>query len=73
MRRGAGSDLAGAVSFRCVSTDVHCRYMLDRLKSLCEMVVQRSVSIDNIVHRLIGAHKHNAASLKVCVCVAWVA
>ena len=47
--------------------------MLDRLKSLCEMVVQRSVSIDNIVHRLIGAHKHNAASLKVCVCVAWVA
>jgi speckle-type POZ protein len=40
------------------------RFLLVRLKSLCETAIRKSVRIDNVVQTLLTAHAHNAISLK---------
>ena len=44
------------------------RYLLDRLKALCEEVIRRNVSSKNVVAVLIASYRHNAAGLKeICL------
>mmetsp|Transcript_25862 Transcript_25862/g.37863 ORF Transcript_25862/g.37863 Transcript_25862/m.37863 type:complete len:612 (-) Transcript_25862:104-1939(-) len=40
------------------------RYMLDRLKSLCEDVIRRDIHVDNVISILVASHQHNASGLK---------
>lgn len=39
-------------------------YMLDRLKALCEDVIRRGISVENVISILVAAHRHNASALK---------
>lgn len=40
------------------------RFMLDRLKSLCEDVIRRDVDVNNVLDILVAAHRHHASCLK---------
>ena len=40
------------------------RFMLDRLKSLCEDVIRRDIDIDNCIGILVASHRHHAGNLK---------
>ena len=40
------------------------RFMLDRLKGLCEDSIRRDVSVDNVIGIFIASHRHNAVGLK---------
>ncbi|CAM9876049.1 unnamed protein product [Phaeothamnion confervicola] len=40
------------------------QYLLDRLKALCEDIIRKRISVDNIVGILLMAHKHRAEGLK---------
>jgi len=41
------------------------RWMLPRLKALCEESIRRSITASTVVPALLAAHRHHAASLKV--------
>mmetsp|Transcript_33785 Transcript_33785/g.62533 ORF Transcript_33785/g.62533 Transcript_33785/m.62533 type:complete len:627 (-) Transcript_33785:73-1953(-) len=58
-------------SVRDVSLDVGIpllimseRFMLDRLKGLCEDSIRRDVSVENVIGIFIASHRHNAVGLK---------
>jgi hypothetical protein len=40
------------------------RFMLDRLKALCEDYIRRDVNVDNVIGILVASHRHNATGLK---------
>ena len=40
------------------------RFMLDRLKSLCEDVIRRDIDLDNCIGILVASHRHRAGNLK---------
>ncbi len=40
------------------------RFMLDRLKALCEDLIRRDVNVDNVIGILVASHQHNAIGLK---------
>lgn len=40
------------------------RFMLDRLKALCEDCIRRDVNVDNVIGILVASHQHNASGLK---------
>ena len=40
------------------------RFMLDRLKALCEDQIRRDVNVTNVIGILVASHQHNAAGLK---------
>ena len=40
------------------------RFMLDRLKGLCEDSIRRDLSVDNVTGIYIASHRHNARGLK---------
>jgi speckle-type POZ protein len=40
------------------------RFMLDRLKALCEDFIRRDVNVDNAIGILVASHQHNASGLK---------
>jgi len=40
------------------------RFMLDRLKSLCEDSIRRDISFDNVISIYIASHRHRALGLK---------
>jgi hypothetical protein len=40
------------------------RFMLDRLKSLCEDSIRRDISFDNVISIYIASHRHHALGLK---------
>jgi len=40
------------------------RFMLDRLKALCEDFIRRDVNVDNVIGILVASHQHNASGLK---------
>lgn len=40
------------------------RFMLDRLKALCEDFIRRDVKVDNVIGILVASHQHNASGLK---------
>jgi len=42
------------------------RYLLDRLKGLCEDAIRKSITCRNVVSIFMAAHRHRAADLKVC-------
>mmetsp|Transcript_19998 Transcript_19998/g.30891 ORF Transcript_19998/g.30891 Transcript_19998/m.30891 type:complete len:294 (+) Transcript_19998:1-882(+) len=39
-------------------------FMLDRLKALCEDLIRRDITDDNVIGILVASHRHNAAGLK---------
>lgn len=39
-------------------------FMLDRLKALCEDLIRRDISVDNVISILVASHRHNASGLK---------
>lgn len=41
------------------------RYLLDRLKGLCEDAIRKSITSTNVVSIFMAAHRHRAADLKV--------
>lgn len=41
------------------------RYLLGRLKTLCEEAIRKSITIDTVCTIFLLAHKHNAEGLKV--------
>lgn len=44
------------------------RYLLDRLKGLCEDAIRKSITSQNVVHIFMAAHRHRAADLKeICL------
>eukprot|EP00611_Tribonema_gayanum_P007104 TRINITY_DN16471_c0_g1_i1.p1 TRINITY_DN16471_c0_g1~~TRINITY_DN16471_c0_g1_i1.p1 ORF type:complete len:513 (-),score=180.22 TRINITY_DN16471_c0_g1_i1:25-1563(-) len=44
------------------------RYLLDRLKALCEESIRKGVTVENVVGVFLTAHKHNAEGLKeICL------
>lgn len=44
------------------------RYLLDRLKALCEESIRKSITVENVIGVLLLAHKHNAEGLKeICL------
>mmetsp|Transcript_87498 Transcript_87498/g.243669 ORF Transcript_87498/g.243669 Transcript_87498/m.243669 type:complete len:171 (-) Transcript_87498:385-897(-) len=44
------------------------RYLLDRLKGLCEDAIRKSITSNNVVHIFMAAHRHRAADLKeICL------
>lgn len=44
------------------------RYLLDRLKGLCEDSIRKSITSNNVVHIFMAAHRHRAADLKeICL------
>lgn len=40
------------------------RFMLDRLKALCEDIIRRDVNVNNVIGILVASHQHNAGGLK---------
>lgn len=40
------------------------RFMLDRLKSLCEDVIRRDIDLENCISILVASHRHHADNLK---------
>ena len=40
------------------------RFMLDRLKALCEDSIRRDLNVDNVISIYIASHQHNARGLK---------
>ncbi len=40
------------------------RFMLDRLKALCEDFVRRDITVENVMNILITSYRHNATDLK---------
>ncbi len=40
------------------------QFMLDRLKALCEEVIRREITVDNVIGILAASHRHNASGLK---------
>jgi speckle-type POZ protein len=40
------------------------RFMLDRLKALCEDIIRRDVNDQNAIGILLASHQHNATGLK---------
>eukprot|EP00541_Cyclophora_tenuis_P019012 CAMPEP_0116550798 /NCGR_PEP_ID=MMETSP0397-20121206/5620_1 /TAXON_ID=216820 /ORGANISM="Cyclophora tenuis, Strain ECT3854" /LENGTH=286 /DNA_ID=CAMNT_0004075655 /DNA_START=330 /DNA_END=1187 /DNA_ORIENTATION=+ len=40
------------------------RFMLDRLKALCEDIIRRDVNVNNVIGILVASHQHNASGLK---------
>jgi hypothetical protein len=40
------------------------RFMLDRLKALCEDHIRKEITVDNVIGVLIASHRHNAIGLK---------
>jgi len=40
------------------------RFMLDRLKRLCEDSIRRDISVDNVIAIFLASHRHNAVGLK---------
>merc|ERR1719235_1300801 len=44
------------------------RFLIDRLKALCEDIIRKSISIDNVVQIMMAAKAHRATSLKdICM------
>ena len=39
-------------------------FLLDRLKALCENLIQQEIQVDNVMEILVAAHRHNAVALK---------
>lgn len=42
-----------------------CRYLLARLKTLCEEAIRTSITVETVCTIFLLAHKHNAEGLKV--------
>ena len=40
------------------------RFMLDRLKRLCEDSIRRDINADNVINIFLASHRHNAIALK---------
>lgn len=40
------------------------RFMLDRLKALCEDVIRRDIDMENCIGILVASHRHHAGNLK---------
>jgi hypothetical protein len=40
------------------------RFLLPRLKGLCEDAIRKGIATTNVVHTLLAAHRHHAAALK---------
>lgn len=40
------------------------QFLLGRLKSLCELAIQKSISTSNVIQHLLEAHQHHAEDLK---------
>jgi hypothetical protein len=40
------------------------QFLLDRLKALCEDIIRREISAENVISILITSHQHNASGLK---------
>lgn len=40
------------------------RFMLDRLKSLCEDAIRRDIDLENCIDILVASHRHHAGNLK---------
>eukprot|EP00547_Thalassionema_nitzschioides_P000425 CAMPEP_0194203698 /NCGR_PEP_ID=MMETSP0156-20130528/3401_1 /TAXON_ID=33649 /ORGANISM="Thalassionema nitzschioides, Strain L26-B" /LENGTH=561 /DNA_ID=CAMNT_0038929497 /DNA_START=35 /DNA_END=1717 /DNA_ORIENTATION=+ len=40
------------------------RFMLDRLKTLCEDIIRRDIDVTNAIGILVASHQHNASGLK---------
>lgn len=40
------------------------RYLLDRLKGLCEDVIRTSITVENVISIFMAAHRHRAMGLK---------
>jgi hypothetical protein len=40
------------------------RFMLDRLKALCEDIIRKELNTENVIGIFIASHRHNASSLK---------
>ena len=58
-----------SVSNVSLDTGIHLmiaseRFMLDRLKSLCEDAIRRDIDVDNCIDILVASHRHHALSLK---------
>lgn len=41
------------------------RYLLGRLKTLCEEAIRKSITVESVCTIFLLAHKHNAEGLKV--------
>jgi BTB/POZ domain len=58
-----------AVSSMSLDSGIHLmiaseRFMLDRLKSLCEDAIRRDIDVDNCIEILVASHSHRAGNLK---------
>jgi BTB/POZ domain len=58
-----------AVSNMSLDSGIHLmiaseRFMLDRLKSLCEDAIRRDIDVDNCIEILVASHSHRAGNLK---------
>lgn len=40
------------------------KFLLDRLKALCEDCIRREINVDTVIYILAAAHRHNASGLK---------
>merc|ERR1719253_1923412 len=44
------------------------RFLIDRLKALCEDIIRKSISVENVVQIMMAAKAHRATSLKdICM------
>lgn len=46
----------------------HFRYLLGRLKTLCEEAIRKSITLETVCTIFLLAHKHNAEGLKASDC-----
>ena len=52
--------------FDCIQLTT--RYLLDRLKGLCEDAIRKGITISNVVPTFLAAHRHRAEGLKeICL------
>lgn len=56
------SDLTLEISVSLLITSE--RFMLDRLKRLCEDSIRRDINADNVINIFLASHRHNAIALK---------
>lgn len=40
------------------------KFMLDRLKALCEDFIRRDINVETVIQILVASHRHNASGLK---------
>jgi hypothetical protein len=47
------------------------RFLLDRLKAMCEDMISRTITTENVMHVLLTANNHGAETLKT-ICIEFI-